>query len=150
MKINWKDFALMYAIGVIAIVVAAATTIIVKYTPLLGLVLLICCSAPAIFFFSRNPCKTKEAILISLLFGYMIVPAYIFTLFFGLSIFSSTKPDISGILNRFTFIELILGTIILGICFATVIFLAHITYKYQVGKPTPPSSPLSKPLTPEK
>ena len=72
MKINWKDFGAMFAIGVVLIVlVQLLFTLLdgeILYRPSL---LLISYGIPLMFYFYRNKTELKEAAVVSFYFGFI-------------------------------------------------------------------------------
>ena len=89
MKINWKDFVLMYPIGIIMSIIGGALMLGTGNQSLALLTVGVLMVIPGLFYFYRNSHLWKEAAGISALFGFTFIPAYFVLIIIPLGLISN-------------------------------------------------------------
>jgi len=131
----------MYIIGMICIVIVSLLYVIINesYFPFIGS--LIFFIAPGFYYFYRNKHELKDAILISALFGFTMIPAYVlFNFLTGMlriKEYLFYQVTISQQLNEINFVNLFLNLFLSGIVYSASTITSWILvnqYKQKVFK----------------
>ena len=150
MKINWKDFGLMYLIGIVSLLVAAALMIFFGiYNPSLGLLVVpVVFLLPGLFFFYRNVYEIKDALIISALFGFTFIPVYFIALVVPLAILETLvfqPPNSTFLIPGVNWTMLLVELIVVGIILTISATLSYFISKYLLSKPPKEKPQDSKP-----
>ena len=138
MKCNKKDLFFTYILGIVMLILFWSLMVIPQIdTLLLPLILFL---IPGGFYFYRNICDFKNAIIISIIYGFTFYP--IFILVFGLplfalnSIFMGYFPDFEIVDYFINPIEIFITVLFdLGLKISIPTFISYLLLKYLIGKP---------------
>lgn len=141
MKINWKDFGLMFVIGIILYILLTASKIAsgrtefqVGYTPQLVdiLYIILLFGIPFAFYFLRNKSELKEVVVVSFAFG-LTFPILLFHLIlFIYSLINSFSHD--AVIMLYPGITNWPGLVITLITYAIIITIYGLIIWFAVNK----------------
>ena len=138
MLLNKKDFLLMYPLIIVSFLLYGIIVQLIN-NYIIGLLFgAIFISFSGLFYFYRNKCNSKDALFISLLFGFTAMPVYflvfIFPLGFILGSYFGTNPNYTSILNEISWLNIFIELIIFGIIITILTIISHFIYKIKISK----------------
>ena len=117
-------------ISVIMLLVGGSIIIIMELDLYIGqLILLLLLTVPGIFYFLNNSVEIKEALIISALFGFSLMPAIFFVIIIPLSFFTGfflgEIPDYGAIFSMVDFTQLLMDLAFMGFMIFIPVFLSY-------------------------
>lgn len=134
MKINWKDLALVYILWIVMAMLGALVLLFFQATPVFGLILrILLLIIPIGFYFYRNQCELNDAVVLSAVFGFTVIPVFFFIVIIPLAITESfifTSPNFIALIPGINFSALLLELLVNGFLSSVLSILSFFGVKY--------------------
>jgi len=138
MKFNLNDFAVMYLIGIFLLFIFSSMRVFFNDDWIAYAILAVFSFGPGLYYFYFNKYEIRDAIFLSILFGFTLVPVYFIVFGIPIGYLASITLDFNVfdyVIQNANWDEWLFQLSVFGAFFSSMTLLSEVICKQLCGKP---------------